>query len=44
MDEPPLRLLLGADAVNYAEQTDLARLASDRQWRELSLSADYPES
>lgn len=44
MDEPPLRLLLGADAVHYAEQTDLARLASDRQWRELSLSADYPGS
>jgi NAD(P)-dependent dehydrogenase (short-subunit alcohol dehydrogenase family) len=42
MDSPPLRLLLGADAVNYAEQADLARMASDRQWRELSLSADYP--
>ena len=42
MPEPPLRLLLGADAVNYAEQADLARMASDRQWRELSLSADYP--
>jgi len=42
MDEPPLRLLLGADAVRYAEQADLARMASDRQWRELSMSADYP--
>jgi NAD(P)-dependent dehydrogenase (short-subunit alcohol dehydrogenase family) len=44
MDSPPLRLLLGADAVNYAEQADLARMASDRQWRELSVSADYPSA
>jgi NAD(P)-dependent dehydrogenase (short-subunit alcohol dehydrogenase family) len=44
MDEPPLRLLLGSDAVRIVEQSDLARMASDRQWRELSLSSDFSET
>jgi NAD(P)-dependent dehydrogenase (short-subunit alcohol dehydrogenase family) len=39
--EPPLRLLLGSDAVHIAEATDLARMAADRRWRELSLSTDF---
>jgi NAD(P)-dependent dehydrogenase (short-subunit alcohol dehydrogenase family) len=42
MDEPPLRLLLGSDAVKIAEQADLARMESDRRWRELSSSSDFP--
>ena len=41
LDAPPLRLLLGSDAVNGAEQADLARLEADRAWRELSVSTDF---
>ena len=41
MERPPLRLLLGSDAVRIAEQADLARLEADRMWRELSLSTDF---
>ena len=38
---PPLRLLLGSDAVNAAEKVDLARLEADREWRALSVSTDF---
>ncbi|HEY4365685.1 MAG TPA: oxidoreductase [Steroidobacteraceae bacterium] len=41
LDDPPLRLLLGSDAVQGAEKGDLARLAADRKWRDLSLSTDF---
>jgi NAD(P)-dependent dehydrogenase (short-subunit alcohol dehydrogenase family) len=41
LDEPPLRLMLGSDAVNLAEQNDLARLEADRKWRDLSVSTDF---
>jgi len=41
LDEPPLRLLLGSDAARNVEQADLARLESDRKWRELSVSTDF---
>jgi NAD(P)-dependent dehydrogenase (short-subunit alcohol dehydrogenase family) len=41
VEEPPLRLLLGSDAVYLAEQYDLARTESDLKWRELSLSTDF---
>jgi NAD(P)-dependent dehydrogenase (short-subunit alcohol dehydrogenase family) len=41
MKEPPLRLLLGSDAVKIVEQADLARMESDRRWRELSSSSDF---
>ncbi len=37
MDEPPLRLLLGSDAVRAVEQHDLARMESDKRWRDLGL-------
>ena len=40
MSEPPLRLLLGTDAVTYAEGAAQARAAADAAWRELSLSTD----
>jgi NAD(P)-dependent dehydrogenase (short-subunit alcohol dehydrogenase family) len=40
-DKPPLRLLLGSDAYNGAEQNDLARLEEARRWKELSLSTDF---
>jgi NAD(P)-dependent dehydrogenase (short-subunit alcohol dehydrogenase family) len=41
LDDPPLRLLLGSDAVRVAEESDLARLEADRRWRELSVSTDF---
>jgi hypothetical protein len=39
--EPPLRLLLGSDAYNAAENHALQVLASDSGWKDLSLSTDY---
>jgi NAD(P)-dependent dehydrogenase (short-subunit alcohol dehydrogenase family) len=39
--QPPLRLLLGSDAVRIVEQADLAKAAADLQWRHLSVSTDY---
>jgi hypothetical protein len=42
--EPPLRLLIGTDAVNYAAVAEKARADADAQWRELSLSTDHDES
>ena len=41
LDEPPLRLLLGSDAIRIAEQSDLARLEADKKWRDLSVSTDF---
>ena len=38
MDEPPLRLLVGADAYTYATQAGRALLAQDEHWRTLSES------
>jgi NAD(P)-dependent dehydrogenase (short-subunit alcohol dehydrogenase family) len=42
MSDPPLRLLLGSDAYQAAEQSALSRLESDRKWREVSIATDYP--
>ncbi|GAA5114845.1 oxidoreductase [Pseudonocardia adelaidensis] len=42
MDDPPLRLLLGASAVELALRSAEERSAEARQWAELSGSADYP--
>ena len=41
IEDPPLRLLLGSDAVNGAEKSDLARIEADKKWRDLSLSTDF---
>jgi NAD(P)-dependent dehydrogenase (short-subunit alcohol dehydrogenase family) len=41
LDEPPLRLLLGSDAVRLVEQTDRTRMEADRKWRDLSISTDF---
>jgi NAD(P)-dependent dehydrogenase (short-subunit alcohol dehydrogenase family) len=41
LDEPPLRLLLGSDAVHSAEQSDSARIGADKKWRKLSVSTDF---
>jgi hypothetical protein len=42
VEAPPLRLPLGSDAARAVEEAELARLASDRQWKELSVSTDFP--
>ncbi len=39
--DPPLRLLLGSDAYAAAEKHTQEILASDRQWKDLSVSTDY---
>lgn len=44
LDDPPLRLLLGSDAVEAAQRIEAARSATDRKWRELSLSTDFDVS
>jgi hypothetical protein len=41
LDEPPLRLLLGSDAVHITDQNDKARIESDRTWRDVSMSSDF---
>jgi NAD(P)-dependent dehydrogenase (short-subunit alcohol dehydrogenase family) len=40
-DHPPLRLLLGRDAVQMARQADQARLAEIDRWAPLSTSTDF---
>ncbi|KAI9035084.1 NAD(P)-binding protein [Aspergillus affinis] len=39
LEEPPLRLLVGPDAVEYAGQAAEAPAASDEKWRDLSLES-----
>jgi NAD(P)-dependent dehydrogenase (short-subunit alcohol dehydrogenase family) len=41
MDEPPLRLLLGSDAVAIVGKADLRKAESDEKWRHLSTSTDF---
>jgi NAD(P)-dependent dehydrogenase (short-subunit alcohol dehydrogenase family) len=40
LDEPPLRLMLGSDAVEFAERNARALAESDAKWHELSVSTD----
>ncbi|MBZ9604812.1 oxidoreductase [Phyllobacterium chamaecytisi] len=44
LDEPPLRLLLGSDAMNAVEKNDIAKIEADRKWRTLSVSTDFDAS
>ena len=44
MDNPPLRLLLGSDALTYAKAAATARAAADATWRELSTSTDHDDA
>jgi len=39
--QPPLRLLLGSDAVYLAEQQATKMAAEDAKWRTLSVSTDF---
>lgn len=41
MAQPPLRLLLGSDAVASAQRQSARRAAEDARWRALSLSTDF---
>ncbi|WP_336216750.1 oxidoreductase [Nonomuraea sp. LPB2021202275-12-8] len=41
LDEPPLRLLLGSDAVRMAEQASRSRAAEAERWAEVSRSTDF---
>ena len=42
LDEPPLRLLLGAGAVESAARASASRAAEAERWAEVSRSADFP--
>jgi NAD(P)-dependent dehydrogenase (short-subunit alcohol dehydrogenase family) len=44
MDEPPLRLLLGSDAVMYAKAAAQARADADAAWSALSLTTDHDQA
>jgi NAD(P)-dependent dehydrogenase (short-subunit alcohol dehydrogenase family) len=44
LDEPPLRLLLGAAAVESARQASQARAAEAEKWADVGRSADFPAS
>jgi NAD(P)-dependent dehydrogenase (short-subunit alcohol dehydrogenase family) len=44
LEDPPLRLLLGSDAVKAAEQADLVRIQADKRWQELSISTDFSQT
>ncbi len=41
MKEPPLRMLLGSDAIRIVEQNDLAKMEADKHWCDLSRSTDF---
>jgi hypothetical protein len=43
MEQPPLRLLLGRDAVQLARQLDQANLAETDRWEQLSSSTDFDD-
>lgn len=43
LDQPPVRLLLGTDAVNYAAQAGRTRAETDAQWRTLSVSTNHDD-
>lgn len=41
LEDPPLRLLLGSDAVKVVEAADARKAEADRKWRDLSASTDF---
>ena len=41
LHDPPLRLLLGTDAIFLANAVSHARIEEDAKWRSLSASTDY---
>lgn len=43
-DKPPLRLLLGSDALQYAEMKFRAQMDEIRRWEAVSRRSDYPRT
>jgi hypothetical protein len=43
LEQPPLRLLLGSDALNLAEKASRSRAAEAERWADVSRSTDYEE-
>jgi hypothetical protein len=41
LDEPPLRLLLGKDALEHADRASRSRAAEAAEWAHLTTSTDY---
>jgi hypothetical protein len=39
--EPPLRIVLGIDAFNAAEASDLAKIELGKKWKDLSYATDF---
>jgi NAD(P)-dependent dehydrogenase (short-subunit alcohol dehydrogenase family) len=44
LDHPPLQLLLGASAFELARTDDERRIASDDEWKHLSLATDFDDA
>src|SRR3954464_12702116 len=44
LDKPPMRLLLGRDAVRAAAEAERTRAEADRKWRSLSESTDFVDA
>ncbi|HCB2273212.1 oxidoreductase [Klebsiella aerogenes] len=42
-ETPPLRLVLGSDAVRVIEQADHERRVEFEEWKEVSVSTDFPD-
>ena len=42
-ETPPLRLVLGSDAVRVIEQVDHARRVEFEEWKAVSVSTDFPD-
>ncbi|MFD0592705.1 hypothetical protein ACFQZ4_09195 [Catellatospora coxensis] len=40
--DPPLRLLLGSDALNRARESAASRAAETEKWADVTVSTDYP--
>lgn len=43
MEEPPVRLLLGSDALRNADRANRWRVAEDEKWAYLSRSTDHDD-
>src|SRR5215831_16853097 len=43
-DRLPAHLLLGSDAIQYADQAQAARADDEQRWREISVSTDFDSS
>jgi hypothetical protein len=41
LDEPPVRLLVGEDAIDYVGATERAQAASDEKWQHLTRSVSF---